>query len=98
MKRDAGAVAARCSLSSIHPVSDLPPSSSRETDRNLLFSVLALQLELIDKTQFVEACGAWAASKETPLADLLVSRGWLTPADRADVERHFERKLRKHQG
>jgi serine/threonine-protein kinase len=69
-----------------------------DTDRNLLFGVLALQADLIDSTKFAEACSAWAAHKETSLADLLVARGWLTPADRADVEKLLDRKLKKHGG
>jgi hypothetical protein len=62
-------------------------------DRNLLFGVLALQADLLDAAQFAEACSAWAARKDTPLGDLLVQRGWLSAADRADVERLLERKL-----
>jgi serine/threonine-protein kinase len=67
-------------------------------DRNLLFGVLALQADLLDAAQFAEACSAWAGRKDTPLADLLVQRGWLTPQDRDDVERLLERKLKKHGG
>jgi serine/threonine-protein kinase len=74
------------------------PSASFDTDRNLLFGVLALQADLLDAGRFAEACAVWAARKGTPLADLLVERGWLTPQDRADVERLLERKLRKHAG
>jgi hypothetical protein len=48
--------------------------SSAATDRNLLFGVLVLQADLIDPSQFAEACSAWAARKVTPLADLLVER------------------------
>jgi serine/threonine-protein kinase len=69
-----------------------------DTDRNLLFGVLALQADLIDAEQFARACSDWAAHKERPLADLLVERGWLTAEDRADVERLLERKLKKHKG
>jgi serine/threonine-protein kinase len=65
-------------------------------DRNLLFGVLALQAELIDAGQFIEACTAWAARKDRPLADLLLERGWITPVDRGDVERLLDRKLRRH--
>jgi hypothetical protein len=43
-----------------------------DTDRNLLFGVLALQADLIDNTRFAEACAAWAARKDLALADLLV--------------------------
>jgi hypothetical protein len=69
-----------------------------DTDRNLLFGVLALQADLIDKGRFVQACALWATRKQAPLADLLVENGWLTPQDRADVERLLERKLKKHAG
>ena len=68
------------------------------TDRNLLFGVLALQLDLLDAAQFVEACAAWAARKDAALADILLERGWLTPGDRADVERLLERKLKRNKG
>jgi serine/threonine-protein kinase len=67
-------------------------------DRNLLFGVLALQADLIDTAQFAEACSAWAARKDVPLADLLAERGWLTAEERANVEFLVARKLRRHQG
>src|SRR5581483_2961914 len=69
-----------------------------DADRNLLFGVLALQADLIDRGQFVEACTLWGARKSVPLADLLVERGWLLPDDRAHVDYLVERKLRKHGG
>jgi tetratricopeptide (TPR) repeat protein/tRNA A-37 threonylcarbamoyl transferase component Bud32 len=69
-----------------------------DTDRNLLFGVLALQADLLTAAQFAEACSAWAARKTTSLADLLVERGWLDPADRTDVEKLLQRKLTKHGG
>ncbi|HLN30630.1 MAG TPA: protein kinase [Gemmataceae bacterium] len=69
-----------------------------DTDRNLLFGVLALQADLLSPGQFAEACSAWAGRKETPLADLLVERGWLSPVDRADVDKLLQRKLAKHGG
>jgi tetratricopeptide (TPR) repeat protein len=69
-----------------------------DTDRNLLFAVLALQADLIDSPRFVEGCTLWASQKQTALADLLVQRSWLTDADRADIERLLERTLKKHSG
>jgi tRNA A-37 threonylcarbamoyl transferase component Bud32 len=68
------------------------------TDRNLLFGVLALQADLLTAAQFAEACAAWAARKDGPLAALLVERGWLTPSDRVDVDKLLERKLARHGG
>src|SRR5260370_37603013 len=69
-----------------------------DTDRNLLFGVLALQAGLIDSPQFIEACLLWTGRKDVPLADLLVERGWIEPADRAHVEYLVGRKLHKHGG
>src|SRR5947209_9521700 len=69
-----------------------------DTDRNLLFGVLALQADLINGQQLAEACITWTARKTVPLADLLVERGWLTPTDKADIERLLRRKLHKHSG
>jgi hypothetical protein len=69
-----------------------------DTDRNLLFGVLALQADLIDGDQFVKACTLWTARKDVPLPSLLIELGWITPTDRADVERLLERKLKKYGG
>ncbi len=69
-----------------------------DTDRNLLFAVLALQADLLDRDQFVQACTLWTARKDTPIADLLVAQGWLTPAGRGVVEQLIEFKLKKHGG
>jgi serine/threonine-protein kinase len=69
-----------------------------DTDRNLLFAVLALQADLIDREQFVQACTLWAARKDAPISDLVVGQGWLSAEDRADVERLLARKLKKHGG
>src|SRR5262249_50843506 len=74
------------------------PNAHMDTDRNLLFGVLALQADLLTPVQFAEACSAWAGRKGTALADLLLERGWLTAGDRADVDRLLERKLAKHRG
>jgi tetratricopeptide (TPR) repeat protein len=69
-----------------------------DTDRNLLFGVLCLQVDLIDNSQFAEACAAWAARKDSSLADLLLQRGWITTEDREQVEDLLCCKLRKHAG
>jgi serine/threonine-protein kinase len=69
-----------------------------DTDRNLLFGVIALQADLLDSAQFAEGCAAWAARKNIALADLLVERGWLTREDRERVDWLLERKLKKHGG
>jgi len=45
-----------------------------------------------------EACAAWAARKTAPLAELLLERGWLSAADRDEVERVLQRRIDKHRG
>jgi PAS domain S-box-containing protein len=67
-----------------------------DTDRNLLFGVLALQAGLIDPGQFVEACTLWTTRKSGSLADVLIERGWLVPADQAHLDYLLERKVTKH--
>jgi tetratricopeptide (TPR) repeat protein/tRNA A-37 threonylcarbamoyl transferase component Bud32 len=69
-----------------------------DTDRNLLFAVLALQADFIDRDCFVQACTLWAARKHTSVADLLVEQGWLSQAHQAVVEQLLQAKLRKHGG
>jgi serine/threonine-protein kinase len=66
-----------------------------ESDNNLLFGVLALQAGLVDPGRFAEACSAWAARKDTPLADLLVECGILTAAQRARVDQLLKVALHK---
>ena len=41
-------------------------------DRNLLFGVIALQDDMIDQTQFTEACAVLALRFDRPLAELLL--------------------------
>ena len=68
------------------------------TDQNLLFGVLALQLEFIDARQFVDACSIWATRKESCLGDLLLQQGWIDDEAKSQVDGLLERKLRKHRG
>src|SRR5262245_9259416 len=64
------------------------------TDRNLLFGVLALQMGCISHDALVAAMNAWVLDKGKPLAEVLLDMGALTPADRdlleVVVKRHIE--------
>src|SRR5262245_32126993 len=64
-----------------------------DTDRNLLFGLLALQMELIDSARLLAACTLVAMRKDEELGQLLVELGWITAADRADVQRLLQRRL-----
>jgi eukaryotic-like serine/threonine-protein kinase len=69
-----------------------------DTDRNLLFGVLALQADFLDAPKFAEACSAWAGRKDTPLADLLVERSLLTEQQCGLIDQLLQQKLKKHGG
>lgn len=66
--------------------------------RNLLFGVLALQAGLVNVSQLTEIISAWAARKDTLLADLLTEQGLLTSDDKALVNALVERNLKKFGG
>ena len=65
-------------------------------DRNVLFGILALHVDLIDGDQLVAATTKWASEKARPLGEVLVEAGALTanlrdalePMVAAHVERH----------
>ena len=50
-----------------------------DTDRHLLFCLLALQNGLIDQVKLVAAFQAWTLDKARPLADHLVCGAIWTP-------------------
>src|SRR3954465_12405384 len=71
------------------------PSSA---DRNLLFGILALQMDFISRDQLVEAMNAWVLHKDRPLGDLLVECGALAADDEALLASMVERHIARHGG
>jgi hypothetical protein len=69
-----------------------------DTDRNLLFAVLALQAGLIDRDRFIQACTLWTTRKDVPIAELLVEQGWLAAAARGAVEHLLQLQVARHDG
>ena len=69
---------------------------SAAADRNLLFGILALQLDFISREQLIAGMQTWVLNKEQSLADLLALAGMLSPADRGTLEAVVERHLEKH--
>jgi PAS domain S-box-containing protein len=66
-----------------------------DTDRSLLFSVVALQAGLIGRDQFVEACTLWAARRDATLAELLIERGAIRPGDVSRIDELVERERQR---
>ena len=55
-------------------------------DRNLLFGILALQMDFVTRDQLVTAMNAWVLTKQTPLGKILVEQNALTSELRALLE------------
>ncbi len=75
-----------------------PLAPEPATDMNLLFAVVALEMEYLDIAQFAAACRSWAADKTRPLADLIVERGWINGEAREEISGVMARKLKRFAG
>jgi hypothetical protein len=53
--------------------------SSSHVDRNLLFGILALQMDFISRDALISAMHAWVLNKQKPLGQILVEQGALAP-------------------
>ncbi len=67
-----------------------------ETDRHLLFGLLALQINLVDQDQLVAGFRAWSRDKTRPLAEHLKALGHLDDEQCAGVEAMVGLHLKKH--
>src|SRR3974390_2393972 len=67
-----------------------------DAPRDLLFGLLALQNALISRDQLVAAFGAWTASPDKPLADLLADAGALHPEHRPLLDALVAAHLKMH--
>ena len=69
--------------------------SQRESDLNLLFGVLALQMDFITRDALIAAMHAWVLEKGKPLGQILVEHRELDAQDYALLEplvaKHVER-------
>jgi hypothetical protein len=68
---------------------------SRSADRNLLFGLLALQNNFIDRNAMLDAFQRWVNDRSRPLDQILLDRGALTPNEhdllQALVAKHLEK-------
>jgi len=69
-----------------------------ESERNLLFGILALQNGLIEQPDLIAAFQCWSKDRSCPMAQVLVERGALTEADRAMLDGLVRRHVEKHGG
>ena len=67
-----------------------------DADRNLLFGVLALQMDFISREALVAAVTEWTRDRSRPLDQILVSQGGLSEPRRALLESLVSEHLRAH--
>src|SRR5262249_43992333 len=67
-----------------------------DAHRNLLFGVLALQMDFISREALIAAVSTWIHDKAKRLAQILVEQGALPEARRALLEPLVEEHLRVH--
>src|SRR5687767_14000663 len=73
-------------------------SSGPAADRNLLFGILALQMDFISRDALIEAMHAWVLHKDRPLGQILRDQNRLTP-DLIDLlETLVSRHIAAHAG
>jgi eukaryotic-like serine/threonine-protein kinase len=72
--------------------------SRPDADRNLLFGILALQMDFITRDALISGMNAWLLEKSRPLGDLLVERGELDSVDRGLLDPMVDRHVAKHGG
>lgn len=60
------------------------------SERNLLFGILAVQMDFISRDALVEAMQAWLLNKSRPLDELLVEKGWLSEISSATHPSRFK--------
>jgi eukaryotic-like serine/threonine-protein kinase len=65
-------------------------------DRNLLFGVLALQMDFVSREQLVAAMNAWVMAKEKPLGQILAEQNALAADRRALLEALVAEHLKLH--
>ncbi len=72
--------------------------SQTAADRNLLFGILALQMDFITRDELIAAMNAWVVAKDKPLGQILDERGALSAARRAMLEPLVDEHVRVHDG
>src|SRR5262245_50235713 len=71
---------------------------SLAADRNLLFGVLALQMEFISRDALIAAMQAWINDKQKPLGEILREQGQLTPARLLILNQLVDEHVQVHRG
>ncbi len=81
----------------IDPISfPLGQSMSASADQNLLFGILALQMDFITRDQLVSGLNAWVLEKSRPMGEILVDQGYLAEDRKILLEALVQEHLKQH--
>ena len=72
------------------------PPNSHAADRNLLFGIVALQMDFITRDQLIAAMNAWVLDKRKPLGKVLSEQEALSAEDHEAIESLVRRHLLRH--
>lgn len=67
-------------------------------DQNLLFGILALQLDFVNRDQLVAGLNAWVLDKSKPLAEIFVGQGVMATDARSILDALVAKHLEFHHG
>src|SRR5262245_30314670 len=70
--------------------------TAHHADRNLLFGILALQMDFVTRDGLVAGMNAWVLEKAKPLGVILTEQGQLAEDERALLEALVGKHLEKH--
>jgi serine/threonine-protein kinase len=70
--------------------------SPHSADRNLLFGIIALQMDFISRDQLIAAMNAWVLDKHKPLGQVLSEQGALSAEDHEAIDSLVRRHLLRH--
>src|SRR3954467_13736584 len=72
------------------------PMTTANTDRNLLFGILALQMDFISRDALVKAMNAWVLEKAKSLGQILLEQKALDSEEHDLVEALVQKHLKLH--
>ena len=70
--------------------------STASTDRNLLFGVLAVQLDFVSRDDLVSVTGRWMQDQDQSLSDLLVEQGLLSAEESKLIDNVVQQHLARN--
>jgi serine/threonine protein kinase len=73
-----------------------PAPTPPTADRNLLFGILALQMDFISRDALIRAMNAWVLEKHKPLGQILLEQGALRAGTRAALDLVVQEHLEQH--